>query len=68
MTPEQLKEANRLFWMVKGHLIPDSWSDFDIESMSESYTRRLWGNHEAVFHEVGFEEAWAKKQSSLKTS
>jgi hypothetical protein len=63
MTDEELKEANRLHWIVKGHLIPDSWNQQAIEKMAHSYFARLWGNHEAVYHEDGFEEAWKKKNS-----
>ena len=61
MTQAELKEANRLFWIVKGHLVPDSWSEQDILAMQDSYMRRLWGNHEAVFREDGFEAAWSAK-------
>lgn len=63
MTQAELKEANRLFWMVKGHLIPDSWNKQDILAMQDSYMRRMWGNHEAVVHEEGFEAAWLAKTS-----
>ena len=68
MSIEQLKEANRLFWIVKGHLIPECWSEVDILNMSDDYLKRIWGNHEATFHEEGFEEAWNIKCSSLKLS
>lgn len=61
MTKPELKWANKLFWMVKGHLIPDSWSYADIRKMEQSYFARLWGNHEACYHEEGFEEAWREK-------
>jgi hypothetical protein len=40
-------------------LLPDDWSDEDVESMVHSYTKRVWHNHEA--NDVGFEEAWAEK-------
>lgn len=63
MTGDELKEANRIFWIVKGHLIPAGWSDKEILSMQDSYVRRMWGNHEAVFREEGFEEAWNKRLS-----
>lgn len=53
------KEANRLFWSVKGYLIPDDWTTQDIERMVESYTRRVWHNHEA--NDEGFDAAWDKK-------
>tara|TARA_R110000868_G_scaffold299343_1_gene559648 strand:- start:7640 stop:7855 length:216 start_codon:yes stop_codon:yes gene_type:complete len=59
----QLKEANRYFWMVKGHLIPDGWSEKDIMSVYESYFNRIWGNHEATSHQAGFEQAWAKRHA-----
>ena len=61
MTTEQTKEANRYFWIIKGHLIPEGWSDIDIEEISSIYFKRIWGNHEACFREEGFEEAWTKR-------
>ena len=64
MTTEQTKEANRYFWIIKGHLIPKGWSDIDIEEISSSYFKRIWGNHEAVFREEGFEEAWSRRNIS----
>lgn len=30
MTLFQIKEANRYYWIVKGRLIPDGWSEKDI--------------------------------------
>lgn len=64
MTYFERKEANRYYWMVKGQLIPESWSEKDIMSIYESYFRRLWGNHEAHIHEIGFEAAWAQRQAN----
>ena len=49
------KEAYRLFWMVKGHL---NASHETIMESADGYFRRLWGNHEACYHEEGFEEAY----------
>lgn len=63
MTWYQIKEANRLYWIVKGQLIPESWSEKDIEETYHSYIQRLWGNHEANVHSVGFEAAWAARQA-----
>ena len=63
MTYFELKEANRFYWLVKGQLIPESWSEKDIRSTYESYFARLWGNHEACVHEIGFEAAWAQRQA-----
>lgn len=61
MSPEEFKEANRLMWMVKGHLIPKEYSESDIESVLRSYFARLWHNEEAYVNEEGFEEAWEKR-------
>ena len=58
MTEWEIKEANRLYWIVKGQLIPESWSEKDVNAILNSYFKRIWGNHEAVIHEEGFEEAW----------
>ena len=63
MTYFQHKEANRLYWIVKGQLIPESWKEKDIMDTYDSYMRRIWGNHEAYQHEFGFEAAWAKRQA-----
>lgn len=52
------KEACRLFWMVKGHL---NASEQTIIDSSRGYFNRLWGNHEACYHEEGFEEAYNEK-------
>jgi hypothetical protein len=65
MTQIEFKWANQLFWQVKGHLIPDSWSLSDIRNIEESYFSRLWGNHESVVHLEGFEEAWKEKQNGV---
>lgn len=51
------REAHRLFWMVKGHL---GASEETIFQCYEGYFKRLWGNHEAVYHEDGFDEAYKK--------
>ena len=57
MSPEELKDANWLFYVVKGFLIPEDWSEENIRSMVKSYTRRVWHNHET--NDAGFEELWA---------
>jgi hypothetical protein len=63
MTEKEFKFANELHWQVKGHLIPSAWAqDHDqVRSMMNSYFKRLWGNHEAVIHLEGFEQAWNDK-------
>jgi hypothetical protein len=65
MTLAEKKEANKLFWMVKGQLIPDDWSDVQIEQTRTAYFDRLWGNHETCYREDGFEEAWNNKMMLL---
>ena len=62
MTSFQIKEANRYYWIVKGRLIPDGWSEKDIMAIYESYFSRIWGNHEAASHQVGFEHAWLARE------
>ena len=61
------KEANRFYWIVKGQLIPTSWSDNDVEGIYNSYMKRIWGNHENCVHEEGFEAAWSRRESELST-
>ena len=57
-----LKEAHFIHWCVKGHLIPDEWSDNDIVKMYDSYFKRLWGNNERMLYcYESFEEAWIIK-------
>jgi len=65
MTYFELKEANRYYWMVKGQLIPESWKEPEIKKTYESYFARIWGNHEACIHEIGFEAAWSQRQRKL---
>lgn len=55
------KEANRYYWIVKGKLIDESWTDDQVEHIYNSYFTRIWGNHENVVHEEGFDEAWNER-------
>jgi len=64
-SPYVRKEANRLHWIVKGHLIPVKESDKTVEQIYDSYFKRLWGNHEACVHEVGFEIAWKSRETEI---
>ena len=57
-----LKEAHFMHWCVKGHLIPDQWSDQDILQMYDSYFKRIWGNQEVQIRSLEvFEIAWTLK-------
>ena len=64
MTSFQRKEANRYYWIVKGMLIPESWSEADVMKIYDGYFKRIWGNHEAGVHAIGFEAAWAARQAN----
>ena len=56
------KFANELYFAVKGQLIPDSWSRSDIDKMTESYIKRLWGNCERLPRTTNrFEQVWREK-------
>ena len=63
MTHKEFKWANELHWMVKGHLIPQEWAgdEQQVKSMENSYFKRLWGNHEALYRKDGFDLAWEKR-------
>jgi len=46
---------------VKGQLIPDSYNQSDIDHMEKQYTKRLWGDCEALPRSLDrFEQAWSK--------
>lgn len=59
MDAKDVKEANRLFWIVKGTLIPEHFTEKNIKWVLDSYTRRVWHNEEV--NDEGFDEAWQKK-------
>ena len=68
MTDYEIREANRYYWIVKGTLIPESWEEAEVERIYISYFKRIWGNHENIVHENGFEAAYeiiAKKFQPL---
>ena len=55
------KEANKLYYAVKGQLIPHTWSQRDVIRMVDSYTHRLWGNNERLPNiEEKFKSVWEK--------
>tara|TARA_B100000768_G_scaffold165320_1_gene167815 strand:- start:2276 stop:2521 length:246 start_codon:yes stop_codon:yes gene_type:complete len=59
MGPEEIKEANRLMWAVKGMLIPDGYSIKDVHAVLNGYFKRVWSNCNPMQFE-GFEDAWVK--------
>ena len=65
-SPYVRKEANRFYWLVKGMLIPTSWSDKDVERIYDSYMIRLWGNHERIaYASEGFEELYSEREADM---
>ena len=65
-SPFVSKEANRLNWLVKGHLLHPNTSDKDTEATYNSYMKRLWGNCErAEYGERGFEQAWKEREAEI---
>lgn len=66
-SPFVRKEANRLFWLVKGHLIPISEPDDIVEGYYESYFKRLWNNESQCLseYERGFEQAWKAREAEM---
>jgi hypothetical protein len=61
------KEANRFFWIVKGHLIPISEPDDVVEGYYESYFKRLWNNESQCLsdYEHGFEQAYKAREAEV---
>ena len=55
------KEYNRIFWIEKNQLIPDTWDNNTVLSMYEDFYKRLWNNNEHYQWEQGFEEAYRLK-------
>ena len=58
------KEANKIHYRVKGHLIPEEWSDSDIVKMYDSYFARCWGNNEGGHLDEAFEAAWHEREET----
>jgi hypothetical protein len=55
------KELNRVFWLIKGQLIPESWTKEVQLEMYDEYFKRLWCDNEQYQWELGFEEAYNKR-------
>jgi|TARA_R110001606_G_scaffold143482_1_gene282766 hypothetical protein len=66
-SPFVRKEANRYFWLVKGHLIPEQESDETVERYYASYFKRLWNNESQCLdiYERGFEAAYQTREVEL---
>ena len=66
-SPFLRKEANRYFWLVKGHLSPRSEPDETVEGYYESYFKRLWNNESQCLDEyqIGFEQAWKAREAEI---
>ena len=66
-SPFVRKEANRYFWLVKGHLIPKQESDETVERYYTSYFKRLWNNESQCLdiYERGFEAAYKIREAEI---
>tara|TARA_B110000902_G_scaffold81424_1_gene96639 strand:+ start:1191 stop:1451 length:261 start_codon:yes stop_codon:yes gene_type:complete len=66
-SPFMRKEANRYFWLVKGHLIPKVESDKIVEGYYNSYFKRLWNNESQCLdaYEKGFEAAYKIREAEV---
>tara|TARA_B110000967_G_C18526085_1_gene383462 strand:+ start:193 stop:447 length:255 start_codon:yes stop_codon:yes gene_type:complete len=66
-SPFVRKEANRYFWLVKGHLIPKQESDEIVERYYTSYFKRLWNNESQCLdiYEHGFEAAYKIREAEI---
>ena len=66
-SPFVRKEANRYFWLVKGHLIPKQESDEIVEGYYNSYFKRLWNNESQCLdiYERGFEVAYQAREAEI---
>ena len=61
---ETLREYNRVFFAVKGMLIPKEYTENDMIEMYDSYVRRLWGNHERLsYSHEDFEKLWSERNA-----
>ena len=66
-SPYVRKEANRYFWLVKGHLIPKQESDETVVGYYNSYFKRLWNNESQCLdtYELGFEVAYKAREEEI---
>lgn len=63
MTEKEIKLANELHFAVKGHLIPEAYSEKDVEAILNGYMKRLWGNHERMTYcSEDFENEWSRRE------
>ena len=66
-SPFVRKEANRYFWLVKGHLIPKHESDEIVVGYYNSYFKRLWNDESQCLdtYELGFEAAYKAREAEI---
>ena len=66
-SPFVRKEANRYFWLVKGHLIPKQESDEIVVRYYTSYFKRLWNDESQCLdtYERGFEAAYKIREAEI---
>jgi len=54
-------EMNRLYWIIKGTLMPQHWDDNTKQACYDNFFKRCWYNEESYLHETGFEEAYKER-------
>ena len=64
MDEAELKEAYRLFWLVKGHM---NCSDETALRSADGYFKRLWNNESQCLdeYEIGFEQAYKAREAEI---
>ena len=65
MLISELKRVNEMFYGIKGHLFPESYTAKEMRSVYESYFKRAWGNDEFYVHIENFEEVWKNRTTWL---
>jgi hypothetical protein len=58
MNSQKLKEACRLYYIVKGHLPKSLYREDEQDSIIEHFGRRVWRMEEVYLREEGFEQAF----------
>tara|TARA_B100001564_G_C20097504_1_gene427690 strand:- start:279 stop:473 length:195 start_codon:yes stop_codon:yes gene_type:complete len=63
MAQPKIKEAYRIFFLVKGHL---NCSEETARACYDNYFKRCWYNQESWIREEDFKEAYRKKYETTK--
>ncbi|MDA9374114.1 hypothetical protein N9R43_01895 [bacterium] len=64
----ELKKVNEMFFAVKGHLFPTTYTVNEMRSVYNSYFTRMWGNNEFYLHVEQFEDVWKNRTAWLNAT